>query len=438
MRSTVESYIEFQKSCPSPFHVVNTVSKSLLSSGFSELRLDASWDLTSGNEYFVIHPEAKSIIAFRLADEAPLKSGFAIVGAHTDSPVLNLKVKPLANRDNYTLAQTQVHGSLIYRSWLDRPLVLAGKVFGYHKNPDGAQFKNGLPALHSRLVASSKPLAVIPDIAIHLDRDKNSHGAINPESLLQALLGASDTINNKSSVARLLHEREDFDAFELCFAPFWPHQVVGVNDEFVIGPRHDDLAMVFTALRALEEESSGTKTMVAAFFDSEETGSESPGGASSYFILDVLKRICEGHPKAHGAPAAPIYGQALAQSLLLSADVVHGVHPCYPDKHDLNHRPLMNEGPVVKVNTNDRYATSGQGVALFKALCHHAKIPSQDFVIRQDLACGSTIGPILGAKLGCLTVDVGVSTLGMHSACETMGVRDLGFILKLFKAFYSG
>lgn len=428
----VKEYINFQKLSPSPFHVVEHLSKLYQSEGFTELDLGSEWSFGKNELFYAIHPEGKSIIAFRLAKLAPSKTGFALIGAHTDSPTLRLKSRPFSNIDDYSMIQTQVHGGLINRSWIDRPLILAGRVYNYSKNKKN--FNGGVSKVQSKLVKTNFPVAIIPDLAIHLDREKNTKGSINPENLLTALVGSSD---KKDGIEKLqaAFKTDNFDSFELSLSPYWPHEILGLNKEYIAGPRHDDLAMVFTAFKAFQQslKEELKKTSVVAFFDSEETGSESAGGASSYFLLDVLSRIDKHHKKS---TTTSDFGQSLANSISLSADMVHGVHPSYPNKHDRNHRPLMNQGPVIKENANDRYATSGLGSAIFKAICHDAKIPTQDFVIHQDLSCGSTIGPIIAAKLGCITIDIGAAMLGMHSTCETMGCKDLEYMTKAFRSFF--
>jgi aspartyl aminopeptidase len=426
---STQRYIDFQKECLSPFHVVDQLAQRLTEQGFQSLDLTERWDLSQGSDFFVVHPGAKALIAFRLGSAAPEKSGFRILGSHTDSPVLHLRSKPLLKSDGYTLLDTHIHGGTIHRSWFDRPLVLAGRVYKAvtHK-------KTKKLTIESTLVRTRLPVAIIPDVAIHLDREKNSQaGGINPELVFKALLGKAT--NDADTMARLgaLLEVAQFDGFDLCLVPYWPHQTLGMHQEFISGPRHDDLAMVFCSLEGfLRADQKPETTAVAGFFDGEETGSSVPGGAQSYFVDDVLGRILALHPRSEKDSTM---GPALAKSVFLSLDMAHGVHPNFPEKHDRQHRPLMNEGPVIKINANDRYATTGYGATFFKALCNSANVPVQEFVIRQDLSCGSTIGPIVAAKLGCETIDIGAAMLGMHSTCETMGVKDLDYVTRACQEF---
>lgn len=427
--SVIHDYIEFQKHCLSPFHVVQTTKKSLQKKGFQELTLTKEWHLDAGKKYFVTHSSGKSLIAFHVGSKPASESGFSIIGSHSDSPVLHLKMNPHGLLHGYQILYSEPHGSLIYRSWLDRPLIVAGKVYRYKrdKNHKPLFHQDGHPMIESELVQSSVPLAVIPDLAIHLDREKNNLGMINPETMLYALTGCDNKKDAQLALQTSLN-CEAFDGFDLNFAPYWPHCRVGSNLEFISGPRHDDLVMVFTSLKAFElasEKDKGPKTNVLCVFDSEETGSQTAGGASSFFIDDVLTRICKGEK-----------GQAYAQSFLISADVAHGLHPSFRDKHDLNHKPLLNGGLVLKSNANDKYTTQGHGVSFMKALSAKAESPIQTFCARSDLGCGSTIGPILSTKIGCPSVDVGIAMLAMHSSCETVGALDLLPSIRIFECFY--
>lgn len=433
----VNQYISFQGTCHSPFHVVATLKGRLEALGFQKLQLKDSWQIKAGGKYFATDREEKSIISFRVGTSAPAESGFAIIAAHTDSPVLRLKLNPWGQSEGYQVLYPEIHGGIISRSWLDRPLILAGRIYSLKRKGGKPQMDaNGTPILQAKLVATKWPLAVIPDTAIHLDREKNEIGAINPETMLHALMGCRNPKSGRELMGEALGERS-FDGFELNLAPYWPHCKVGASQEFILGPRHDDLGMVFPAQCAMEAESKGKakhRTCVAAFFDAEETGSQTSSGAASYFGIDVLQRIHNAHPET---TVQHSLGQTYTQSFLLSADMAHGVHPALKDKHDATHRPVMNAGVVVKENANDRYATSGRSATVFRALAESCDVPVQEYVIRQDLQCGSTIGPILAARLGCQTADIGIPMLAMHSTAETLGGADLFYAYKVFVKFFN-
>lgn len=429
----VDQYIKFQSSSPSPFHVVDYLSQDLLKAGFQKTSINELHSLKEGQGYYIEHCEHKSLIAFTYNKEA-LSKGFAIAGAHTDSPTLRLKHNPFMKYEGCHTLFPQVHGGLILRSWLDRPLVVAGKVFFIEQENNAPKWDKatGLPSFSHQNVCSKAPIAVIPDLAIHLDRDKNKVGAVDPEVGLQIIFG-----NNKLSA----NAEEQFwkslgcprtpDGFEISVSPYWNHEVVGLDQSMVVGPRHDDLAMVFAVQEGLKASypNAQGKLPVAAYFDAEETGSETSGGAASSFLKDVLSAICSDHVPAE---------HTLHNSFVISADMAHAFHPSHQGKHDQNHRPHLNKGLVIKENANDRYATSGVGTAIFKGLCQSSKIPTQSFVARQDMGCGSTIGPTLATILSCPTIDVGTAMWGMHSSAETMGVDDLQHAKDAFHVFFSG
>ncbi len=439
MTDFIQDYIDFQNICLSPFHVVETLKQRLLKKNFQELSLHEAWTLKVSKSYFVIHPSGKSVVSFQVGKKSTYESGFALIGAHTDSPVLRLKLNPWGNQYGYQVLYNECHGSLILRSWLDRPLLLAGKIhtFKRDKNKKPIFNENGLPQVETQLVHSKEPVAIIPDLAIHLDREKNEFGKINPETMMLAITGCEDKMGAYAALQKSLACGE-FDGFDLNLTPYWPHCRVGAKKEFITGPRHDDLVMVYTAQCAMESASqkdAGAKTSVAAFFDSEETGSQTYGGAASYFIVDVLTRLHNFHPLNSTKEAL---GQSFAKSFVISGDVAHGIHPAHRERHDMNHKPTLNGGLVLKSNANDKYATTGYGQTVFKALCESVNAPYQDFCARGDLGCGSTIGPILSTKLGCETIDVGIALWSMHSAAETIGAFDIKSTVQIFERFYAG
>lgn len=434
MTDLVDGYIAFQGEAQSPFHVVHKLAADLTQDGFKELQLADHWNLESGAGYYVIHREGKTLVSFVVGKESPADSGFAIIAAHTDSPALRLRLNPFSNNPYYRCLQTQVHGGMIFRTWFDRPLVLAGMVYSYPKGKPQFDPQNGLPQISRCLVRSPQPLAVIPELAIHLDREKNNSGPVNPEIMLQAIIGTrgfGDTKRRQLLESLVSTGIDDVQGWELSLAPHWPHVRVGIEGEFVLGPRHDDLAMVYSAHMAMRtaHKQNPFKTSVAAFFDAEETGSQTAGGAGSSFLRDLLGKIVR-------STSGDGWDASIARSFVVSADMAHAYHPSFGDRHDENHRPVIGQGLVVKENSNDRYATTGAGVALFKALCEAAGAPCQFFVIRQDAVCGSTVGPILAARLSCPTVDVGLPMWGMHSAAETMGSNDFAHAVRVFETFF--
>ena len=436
----IDEYIAFQSTSSSPFHVVATAATLLNEAGFQTLHVTDSWQLSPGGKYTVVHPDGKTLIAFCQGDQAATEAGFQMIGAHTDSPALRLKLDPWESKEECLVLGTQKHGGLILRSWLDRPLILAGAVYTIKRDQSRPLAgPSGRPQVEQQVVQCHNPIGVIPDLAIHLDRDKNANGELNAETAMLAVTGlGTDLISFKADVcAQLGVKAADLDGFELSLAPYFPHVIAGTRQELILGPRHDDIAMVFCGLQAIIQSSShqtaGTK--VLALFDAEETGSQTTSGAGSLFFRSVLERIVDATTPDTDRQSFP---QAMGHSFFVSADMAHAGHPSYESKHDRNHRPRLNGGIVIKENANDAYATSGYSHTYFKAVCEAIEVPVQPFVARQDMGCGSTIGPATATKLGCPVVDVGTAMWGMHSTAETMGTKDIVYAVRAFDAFFRG
>ncbi len=436
-----DAYIEFLAASPTPFHAVVQASNRLRSTGFVEKTATDALALEPGERAFVIHPDGKTLVAIVAGTRSPVQTGFAIWGAHTDSPDLRLRLNPLEAKAGTVLLNTQYHGGIIRRAWLDRPLALAGALFQVARRGDGSpRFSplTGQPVVTRTLINVGQPVAVIPDLAIHLDREKNDKGGLNAHKHLNAVLATACGIEEATDKLSLQVgiPLADIDGFDLHLVPYHKPMRTGVDGSMITGARHDDLAMVFAGLSGLTQacETTHQRTMVAAFFDAEETGSTTSSGASSSFLRDVLTRVARRHP---GTDADADLEAAFLHAIVVSGDMAHALHPNHPDKHDDQHAPLINEGVVIKVNTNDRYATTGETTAMVKAWCEAAGIQAQAFVNRQDLGCGTTIGPLTAARLGARTVDIGTPMWGMHSTHETMGARDMGDAIKLAATFFS-
>ncbi len=438
-----DRYVEWLHQACTPQHAVMACIQELQAAGFTERDYAGDLPTTPGERLFVVHPDGKSLISLVIGERSPCATGYAIVGAHTDSPDLRLRLNPLLAAAGTTQLATQFHGGLIRRSWLDRPLGLAGSVFQVVRNKRGVpQFHplTGQPLLTRQLLRIDEPIAIIPDLAIHLDREKNDKGAINPQNALNAVFATGP---EPEAMLKLLSAKagvalDAADGFDLHLVPLQKPLRTGVDGSLVTGARHDDLAMVWCGLDALVQsvhtEPAPVRTRVAAFFDAEETGSTTASGAASSFLRDVLIRIARRHPDSHGQDPE----SAFAQTVCLSADMAHAQHPNFPDMHDKNHAPLINQGIVLKSNTADRYATTGETAALLAGLCEAARVPLQAFVTRQDLACGTTIGPIVAASLAVRTVDLGCPMWAMHSAAETLGAHDLESMVAVMQTFFVG
>ncbi|HAN31726.1 MAG TPA: M18 family aminopeptidase [Myxococcales bacterium] len=438
-----DKYIRFLTDAVTPFHAVVECENRLKSAGFVRLNPIEPLKIKQGQKAYVVHPDGKTLIAFIVGSRSPLATGFGIWGAHTDSPDLRLRLNPLRSDAGTVLLTTQYHGGIIRRAWLDRPLSLAGSVFQVVRDAKGIPVfspVDGQPIINRTLVRLDEPLAVIPDLAIHLDRKKNEEGAINPQTMLNAVFatGSDPDQAMKALSLKLGMALDEIDGFDLHLIPWHRPERVGIDGTLIHGPRHDDLAMVFAGLQGLTEASaidpSPRRTSVGAFFDAEETGSMTASGAQSNFLRDTLLRIARNHPETdQGDPE-----QSLLRSFVISADMAHALHPNHMDKHDSQHAPLINQGLVIKTNTNDRYATTGETTAFFRALCDVANVPIQAFVTRQDMACGSTIGPINAARLSARTVDIGAPMWGMHSTFETMGAQDMIWTVAAARTFFLG
>jgi len=444
-RDPADDYLDWLHRSPTPFHAVASCAALLDAAGFSERSTARPLKIAPGDRFYAVHPDGKSLAAVVVGERAPSDTGFAIVAAHTDSPDLRLRPNPLHQSAGTTQFTTQFHGGLIRRAWLDRPLALAGACFEVVRDKDGApRFHDltGLPVVTRQLVHLDQPLAVIPDLAIHLDRDKNDKGAINPHSQLNAVIAIGE--GGSDEVVAILAAQAGvdlarIDGFDLHLVPAERPARAGLDRSLLCGPRHDDLAMVWcgaTALcAAVARDPAPLRTQVAAFFDAEETGSTTASGASSAFLRDLLVRVARHHPKA-GKGTDP--EQAFAHTVCISADMAHALHPNFADLHDKAHAPKIGQGPVIKVNSSDRYATSGETAAMFAGLCDAAGVAVQDFVVRQDLACGSTIGPITAARLAARVVDVGCPMWAMHSTRETCAAADLLAMVDVMRTFYLG
>jgi aspartyl aminopeptidase len=441
----VDDYVQWLKAAPTPFHAVQQCIRRLQALEFTERALGEPLQPVPGERLYLVHPDGKSLIAMVIGTRSPVETGFALVGAHTDSPDLRLRMNPLSSSAGTVQLTTQFHGGLIRRAWLDRPLALAGVAYQVVRDKHGTPAFNkltGQPVVTRRLVHVDQPVAVIPDLAIHMDREKNDKGAINPATQLNAVIGTG--MAEPDEVMRMLSAQagvqlDQLDGFDLHLVSHIPPQRVGADRSMVLGARHDDLAMVYCGLQGLltsvQRDPAPVRTRVAAFFDAEETGSVTSSGAASNFLRDVLTRVARRHPTTNKLADVE---QAFAHTLCLSADMAHALHPNYMDLHDKQHAPKINQGVVIKANANDRYATTGETAALFVGICEAAGVRVQDYLVRQDLGCGTTIGPITAASLAARVVDIGCPMWAMHSTAETLGAHDLGAMIDAMRVFYVG
>ncbi len=436
----IDGLIEFIKKSPTPFHAVKTMSEILEQAGFKRLHESEQWLLQSRQqgERFYVSRNDSSIIAFQL-NNSPVENGIRMLGAHTDSPCLKVKPNPEIINNHYLQLGVEVYGGALLNPWFDRDLSLAGRV----------SFLNEEGAIDFQLIDLEKPIAVIPSLAIHLDKEANSKRSIDQQKHLPPVLMKlpENEVKTKADFKKILlkvvnsnieqttTEQADIKQskavkvldYELSFYDVQPPAIIGLHDDFIASARLDNLLSCYTGLMALLDSEAGQNTLLVCN-DHEEVGSMSAAGAQGTFLKSVLERMGENDEAV---------SRLIANSMMISADNAHGVHPNYADKHDANHGPILNDGPVIKVNSNQRYASNSETAALFRYLCELADVPVQSFVVRSDMACGSTIGPITASETGVKTVDVGVPTFAMHSIRELAGRWDAFYLYRVFKQFYN-
>ncbi len=414
---------------PSSFHAVHEAARKLDQAGFTGLDELQAWgndaDAGPGGKFYAVRDGA--LIAWVMPAGAGPTTGFNILGAHTDSPSFKLKPRPTTGKFGWLQAGVEVYGGPLLNSWLDRELQLAGRLVLL----DGTEH-----------LTATGPLLRFPQLAIHLDRAVNEGLVLDKQQHMNPVFGLGDPAD--SDLLRLLAERVDGAAvdpaqiggYDIVIADTQPPAVFGAQDEFFASGRLDNLSATHAGLAALIAHASGGvpangPIAVLAAFDHEEIGSASRSGASGPVLEDVLVRISEGLGATEGQRR-----QAFAASFCVSADAGHAVHPNYPERHDPANRPVLNGGPLLKINANQRYATDATGAALWARLCADAGVPYQEFVSNNVMPCGSTIGPLTATRLGIRTVDVGVPLLSMHSARELCGVDDPYRLATVTQAFF--
>ena len=422
MTASTQRLLQYLTRSPTPYHAVSNAVTRLEVAGFRRLKEDAEWGALRRGKYFVTRNDS-SMVAF-IYNGNPEKSGFRMVGAHTDSPCLKVKPNAISESQGYARLALEVYGGALLSPWFDRDLGLAGRV----------TYANRSGRILNALVNFDHAIGFIPSLAIHLDRHVNEKRSINKQNDMPALICRVE--KKAPDFASLLKQQlkqesgitnlKQILGFELCLYDLQPASMVGLKEEFIASARLDNLLSCHAALEALAGGRGGSNPVII-LNDHEEVGSASTSGAEGPLLLDTLGRICGSDENLK---------RALSHSMLVSADNAHGVHPNFADKHEPAHRPMMNDGPVIKINHNQRYATNSETEGLFRQVCAENKLPVQTVVVRSDMGCGSTIGPITATRLGVRTVDVGVPQLGMHSAREIAGAADHDILVKALKGFF--
>lgn len=426
--ATARELLRYIDASPSPWHAVESTCHALRDHGFHALSEGDAWSLRPGAGYYVAR-DGSSVIAFRLGTSGLADCGLRMIGAHTDSP--GLRIKPHGAYSHAAMAAlgVEVYGGPILATFADRDLTLAGRVM----------VRSASGELQARLVHFPKPLVRLPNVAIHLNRGVNDEGLkFDRQEELPLLLSAVQaSLPPQDRFKRLLAERlqcepEHILSWGLAAADTQPGVLFGPEEEFIADSQLDNLASCHAGLQALVTAGEPQGAQLLALFDHEEIGSESYKGASGNFLEAVLRRIFAalqiGEANAQ---------RALARSWLLSADMAHAFHPSFARLYEPQHAPAVNGGPAIKINANQRYATSEVGEALFQSLCEAQQVPCQKYVHRTNLPCGSTIGPMSAARLGVPTIDVGNPMWSMHSIRESAGTLDHERMIAVMRAYYS-
>ena len=419
-----QELLDFIDASPSPWHVVDSATQLLRKAGYTQLHETESWRFEAGGKYFVTRSDA-SLIAFIMGRQPLAESGFRIVGAHTDSPGLRLKPKAAYAGDGLARMGVEVYGGPILATFTDRDLSLAGQVY----TRQGKDIK-------SHLLRFETPLVRLPNLAIHMNRDVNENGLkLNKQTELPLIFGfAKDATEAHERFLNLIGNALQADTESILTYEFVAYDTQkgtlwGADREFIADSQLDNLSSSHAALAALLDTEGPTATCVCALFDHEEVGSGSAAGAGGSFLSDILSRL-ENEGEARR--------RAYARSFFISADMAHAYHPNFPNAYEPQHKVMVNGGPVIKTNANQRYSTTAGTAARFIALCGEAGVPFQHYVHRTDLGCGSTIGPILAANLGIPCVDVGSPMWAMHSIRESAGTLDHAYMISVLQAHFKG
>ena len=407
---------DFIAKSPTPFHAVKNVCETLKEKGYSELCESAKWNLEPGKGYFVTR-NGSSVISFRIPEGD--FSGFMMTASHCDSPCFKIKENAELPDKAYVRLSTEGYGGMLCSTWMDRPLAVAGRIT--------VRTENGISV---RLVDTKEPCAVIPNVAIHMNREANKGMNYNAAVDMIPLFAEG---GNEGSFRALIAKTagvEEKDIITTDLIVYNPEKGTEWNG-FISAPRLDDLQCAFGALEAFITAGKAENLPVYCLFDNEEVGSQTKQGAASTFLTAVLERICE----SLGLSASEHYGK-IADSFLLSCDNAHAVHPNHPEYQDKNHAVYMNKGIVIKYNANQRYTSDAVSAAIFALVCEEAGVPFQRYANRADMPGGSTLGNIANTQVSLNTVDIGLPQLAMHSSFETAGAEDTGFYVKALACFY--
>lgn len=413
--------MKFIDASPTCYHVVENFRSMLKEEGFEELMEQEHWKISEGGKYFTTR-NGSSIIAFRIPECS--YRGFMIAASHSDSPSFKLKEKhEMDAGGQYVKLNVEKYGGMLMAPWMDRPLSVAGRVLVEHEG-----------SFESRLVNIDRDLVLIPNLAIHMNREANEGVALNPQKDMLPLFGMA---GEKDRLMRMAAEQarvrpEQILSSDLFLYNRVPGTVWGAENEFISCSRLDDLQCAYGTMKGLLKAENRTHVAMCAVFDNEEVGSGTKQGAGSTLLEDVMGRINEAMGRNREE-----YLISVADSFMVSADNGHALHPNYMDKADVDNRPFLNGGIVIKHSANQKYTTDSISAGLFKAVCKAAGVPFQTFVNRSDILGGSTLGNISNSHVSLNTVDIGLPELAMHSPYETCGVKDTAYLLSAMETFFS-
>lgn len=420
--------INFIYDSPTSFNAVNTSKKLLNKNGFEELILNEKWNLKVGNKYYITK-NSSALVSFVINSDNIEKEGFRIISSHSDSP--SFRIKPNAEmsvENTYLKLNTECYGGPILNTWLDRPLSVAGRVV--------LKGENVLRPLE-KIVNINKPICIIPNLAIHMNKTINDGYSLNKQKDMLPLVGLlNESLEKDNFLLNTLSKelnisKEDIIDFDLFLYEFEKGSLIGQNEEFISSSRLDNLSMAHASIHAIIDTKGNYGINMVSVFDNEEVGSSTKQGADSNMLLNILEKICLSLGKDREE-----FFNALYSSFMISADLAHAVHPNISEKHDPTNRPVMGGGPVIKMNANQSYTSDAYSISIYKNICKEADVSYQKFVNRSDERGGSTIGPISSTHIDIPSVDIGSPILAMHSIRELGSVDDHYSIYKTFSKFY--
>ena len=428
MKKFAENMLDFIYNSPTQFNAVEVSAEMLEKNGFEKLNPKENWKLEVGKKYYTTK-NSSALVAFKVNSDEVEKEGFRIIGSHTDSP--GFRIKPNAEMEScgaYLKLNTEGYGGMILSTWLDRPLAMAGRVFLRGENP----FK---PV--EKIVNINKPVCIIPNLAIHMNRSINDGYKYNKQTDMLPLVGLiNEQLEKDNYMVKLLAselnvEIEEIIDFDIFLYEYEKGCFTGANEEFISTGRLDNLSMYYSSVEALLDSDSKSGISIAVGFDNEEVGSATKQGADSNMLLNILERICISLGKDRQQ-----FFEAIENSFIISSDLAHAVHPNVNGMADPTNRPVMGKGPVIKVHAGQAYTSDGYSISVYKEICRECGVEYQEFVNKSDQRGGSTIGPISSTHIDIPSVDVGAPILSMHSIRELGCSEDFYNTYKTFMKFY--